>query len=266
MATTKLQNLINPEVLSAFLETKMVDAIALSPLAVVGTELQGRAGNTLTLPTWQYIGDAKDLAEGVADVPVSLEATSREVTVKNISKSVEITDQALLSGYGNPADEVAKQLLTALSSKVEADCYAELAKATLVHTGAVDADTVADALVKFGEDLDEEMFLFINPADYAAIRKNPNFMFVNGQQMTIGGTVGFIFNCSVVVKNRVPAGVAYIVKRGALGIELKRGVNVEDDRDILRKVNVYSADEHYVAYLRDASKVIKVAAAAPSKA
>ena len=51
MALTKLQNMINPEVLGAFLETKLVHAIKLSPLAVVGTELQGRAGNTLTLPT-----------------------------------------------------------------------------------------------------------------------------------------------------------------------------------------------------------------------
>ena len=259
MAVSKLSNMINPEVLGAFLETKLVNAIKLSPLAVVGTELQGRAGNTLTLPTWQYIGDAKDLAEGVADVPVALEAQSREITIKKASKSVEITDEALLSGYGNPADEIASQLLTSIASKVESDCFAELGKATLKQVGAVDADTVADALVKFGEDLDEEMFLFINPADYATIRKNANFSYVNGQQMTIGGTVGFIFNCAVVVSSRVAATTAFIVKRGALGIELKRGVNVESDRDILRKTTVYSVDEHYVAYLRDASKVIKIA-------
>ena len=131
MALTKLQNMINPEVLGAFLETKLVHAIKLSPLAVVGTELQGRAGNTLTLPTWQYIGDAKDLAEGVADTPVSLEAQSREITIKKATKSVEITDEALLSGYGNPADEIASQLLTAIASKVEAYCFAELEKASL---------------------------------------------------------------------------------------------------------------------------------------
>ena len=259
MALTQLSNMINPEVLGAFLETKLVDAIKLSPLAVVGTELQGRAGNTLTLPTWQYIGDAADLAEGVADTPVALETQSKEVKIKKASKSVEITDEALLSGYGNPADEIASQLLTSIASKVEADCFAALATGTLKQVGAVNADTVADALVKFGEDLDEEMFLFINPADYAAIRKNPNFAYVNGQQMTIGGTVGFIFNCAVVVSNRVAATSAYIVKRGALGIELKRGVNVESDRDILRKTTVYSVDEHYVAYLRDDSKVIRIA-------
>ena len=259
MATTKLSNMINPEVLGAFLETKLVNAIKLSPLAVVGTELQGRAGNTLTLPTWQYIGDAADLEEGAEDTPVALEAQSREIKIKKASKSVEITDEALLSGYANPADEIASQLLTSIASKVESDCFAELGKASLKQVGAVSADTVADALVKFGEDLDEEMFLFINPADYATIRKNPNFAYVNGQQMTIGGTVGFIFNCAVVVSNRVAANTAYIVKRGALGIELKRGVNVESDRDILRKTNVYSVDEHYVAYLRDDSKVIRIA-------
>ena len=69
MATTKLSNLLNPEVVASYIDTKLVDKIKLSPLAVIGTELQGRPGNTLTLPVWSYIGDAADLAEGVADVP-----------------------------------------------------------------------------------------------------------------------------------------------------------------------------------------------------
>ena len=68
-------------------------------------------------------------------------------------------------------------------------------------------------------------------------------------------------------KHIIRVAMAYIFKRARLkyayqvlrGIELKRGVNVESDRDILRKTNVYSVDEHYVAYLRDDSKVIRIA-------
>ena len=68
MATTKLTNLLNPQVVGEYIDAKLVDKIKLSPLAIVGTELQGRPGNTLTVPTWQYVGEAIDLAEGVADV------------------------------------------------------------------------------------------------------------------------------------------------------------------------------------------------------
>ena len=52
MATTKLSNLLNPEVVAQYIDMKLVDQIKLSPLAVVGTELQGRPGNTLTVPVW----------------------------------------------------------------------------------------------------------------------------------------------------------------------------------------------------------------------
>ena len=69
-APTKLSNLLNPQVVAEYIDAKLVDKIKLSPLAVVGTTLQGRPGNTLTVPVWEYIGTAQDLAEGVADVPV----------------------------------------------------------------------------------------------------------------------------------------------------------------------------------------------------
>lgn len=260
MATTKLTNLINPQVLSQFIDAKLVDAIKLSPLATVGTELQGRPGNTLTMPSWQYIGDAADLAEGVADTPVVLEASEKEVVVKKAAKAVEITDEAILSGYGNPQNEIASQLLTSLASKVEKDCFVALNTATLKHVSAViNADAIADAVVKFGEDLEGQTYVFINPTDYAPIRKDANFTPAANMNGAIGGTVGQIHNCDVVISNRQTAGEALIVKPGALGIELKRNTNVEADRDILRKTNVYAVDKHYVAYLRDASKVIKIA-------
>ena len=205
------------------------------------------------------IGDAQDLAEGVADVPVVLDSNDSTVTVKKAAKSVEITDEAILSGHGNPIGEIADQLLLSLAVKIEKDCYTALEGATLTHTAAVTAESIADAIGKFGEDLDESMQVFINPAEYTAIRKGAEFepaVNVNG---AIGGSIGYIYNAAVVVSNRVPAGTAYIVKPGALGIELKRETRVEQDRDILAKTTVYAVDKHYAAYLRDKTKVVKIA-------
>lgn len=49
---TLLTNLVNPQVLADFIDKKLVDAIRLSPLAVVDNTLVGRAGDTLTLPSY----------------------------------------------------------------------------------------------------------------------------------------------------------------------------------------------------------------------
>ena len=188
-----------------------------------------------------------------------LESDESTVVVKKAAKSVEITDEAVLSGHGNPVGEIADQLLLSIADKVEKDCYTALGGATLKHTAAVTAEAIADAIGLFGEDLDEEMRVFINPQEYASIRKGAEFVPSSNVQGAIGGSIGYIYNAAVVVSNRVPKGKAYIVKPGALGIELKRETNVESDRDILAKTNVYAVDKHYAAYLRDKTKVVVIA-------
>jgi hypothetical protein len=75
--------------------------------------------------------------------------------------------------------------------------------------------------------------------------------------MKVRGAVGMIGGAQVVVSNRVTTN-NYIVKRGGLGLALKRGLLMESDRDIINKSTVITADKHYVTYIADASKVIKI--------
>lgn len=266
MAMTKLTNLINPEKLGAFIDAKLTDLIKLAPLARIGRDLQGQAGHSLTIPVYQYIGDAADLAEGEADVPVLLQASSTQVTVKKAAKAVELTDESILSGYGDPVNEVATQLLHSIANKVDNDCFAALRAITgnmvHAHTGAVTVDIVADAVLKFGEDIEDTMYVYMNPAHYGAIRKSADFVHIANGEAKVTGHIGMIYGVNVVISNKVTTTEMYIVKEGAVGIELKRETNVESDRDILTKTNVYAIDKHFIAYLRDASKAIKVTIAA----
>ena len=48
------------------------------------------------------------------------------------------------------------------------------------------------------------------------------------------------------------------MKPKALRVILKRNTLLETDRDILRRVNVFTATKHYVTYLYDASGLIKL--------
>lgn len=259
MAVTKLGNLIDPEVLAQYLDVKLMDAIKFAPLCNVNRDLEGRPGSKLTLPKYGFIGEAGVVAEGADIEMAELSATSVEKTVQKIAKGVTITDEAILSAYGNPADEVAKQLLMAIAGKVDKDCAAAFREATLNVdvTGKFGKDAVIDMIAKFGEDMDEDMVLVINAQHLAELRKDEAFMHVMNGQVIMNGEIGQIFGARVVVSNKVGEKEAFLVKQGAVEIIMKRNVAVEADRNIVNKTNIFTADEHYVVYLRDESKIVK---------
>ena len=285
MATTKLANLINPEVMGGMISATLPKKIKFSTIARVDTTLQGIAGNTITVPKYAYIGDAVDVAEGEAIDTTVLTATSTEVTIKKAGKAVEITDEALLSGYGDPAGQAAMQLGMAIASKIDEDAYKALLGASLVYDGsatAISYDGIVDANAKFGDESDEAMdkVMYIHPDQEATIRKDANFIDRNkfGGEVMATGVIGKIagiqirkskkvkfekniyYNPIVILSttdtNEDPAADGGANEDYALTIYMKRDAQVEADRDILKKTNVLSADEHYGVALSNESKVV----------
>lgn len=267
---TKIANMINPEVMADIVRDKLTDLIKFTPLAKVDTTLQGRAGDTVTLPKFAYIGDAADVAEGEA-IPMSLLTTSTsKVKVKKAGRGVKLTDEAVLSGYGDPVGETTNQLALSIAAKVDNDCLTALSGIKSNMTVDVSAEktigshVVADGLVKFGEGLEGEKVLLIAPAQLAQIRKDPDYLKPSEmtQKAIMGGVIGEIWGCQISVSNKIKAAGSkytnYIVKPGALAIYLKRGVEIETDRDIDFKLTKITGDEHYAVYLLDESKAVKL--------
>lgn len=248
------------------IDKKLIDAIKFAPLCRVDSTLAGRPGNTITLPSYAYIGDATDVAEG-EDIPIGqLIQSTVDATVKKAGRGVQLTDEAVLSGYGDPASEAVTQVITAIASKVDNDVLDVLngISGNMLYTAAArtTADDIADALVKFGEDIDGEKVILVSPETYAGLRKANDWIPGTeiAAQMILRGAVGMIHGCQVVVSNKLSAKkTAYIVKPGALALFLKRDTLVETDRDIVNKSTIMTADKHYVVYLYDASKAVKIA-------
>lgn len=252
------KGLIDPQVLGEYLDVKLMDAIKFAPLCNVNNELQGRPGSTLTLPKYSFIGLAKEYAEGANIEMTPLEADSVDVTVKKIGKGVTVTDEAILSAYGDPVDEVAKQLLMAIAGKVDDDCVAAFREAKLVVPATeFDKYVISDMIAEFGEDIEEDMVAVINPKHLAQLRRDKDFVEVMAGQKIISGEMGQLFGARVVVSNKCLENEAFLVKAGAVEILMKRNVAVEADRNIVNKTNIFTADEHYVVYLRDESKIVK---------
>jgi N4-gp56 family major capsid protein len=273
MTQTKLSNLINPEVMADMISAELPNKIKFAPLARIDDTLAGQPGNTITVPKYTYIGDAEDVAEGVAIGTTVLTSSTTQATVKKAGKGVEITDESVLSGYGDPVGEANNQLLLSIAAKVDNDSVTALNGATLVHNASaavISYNTIVDAIDKFEEEDDEVKILFIHPLQKSTIRKDPEFV-SNVPNAYMSGVIGEIAGCQVVASSKVqqrdttsPAdGVMdvydnLIVKQGALDIYLKREVQVESDRDIQTKTTVITADEHYTVVLADDSKVVKL--------
>lgn len=254
---TKLAQLVNPQVMADMISAELPNAIALAPLADVNTKLQGSAGNTLTMPKYGYIGDAKDVAEG-ADIEISqMSTTTTEVTVKKAGKGVEITDEAILSSYGDPVGEIKNQLKMSIANKIDNDLFTALAGATLTASGSMNVAGLLTAKAKFGEQVDQPAVLVVSANNYAKIAGDV-LNLENTDKVLVNGVVGKVGGLQVKVSGKVNDATAYIIAKGALGIALKRDVIVETDRDIIAGTNVFTANEHYVAYLKDETKAIKV--------
>lgn len=333
MAMTKLVNLINPEVMAAMISAKLPKKIKFSPIAGLDNTLSGQPGNTITVPKYAYIGDAEDVAEGVAMGTTVLTASTTQATVKKAGKAVEITDEAVLSGYGDPVGEATNQLTMAIAAKVDNDCYDALNSATLIYDGTagnIGYTGVNNAVDLFEDESDTETakIIFVHPKQVTQLRSDEDFKDKNKYPLDVimNGTIGSVAGCQVVPSKKIKlvkytkdnaSGTITIVKdetaedstnkhlstiqpncleqlavgdkvtaagtnfyanpivvtavsdpnedpaadgvaeeSPALTIYMKRNVQLEDDRDILAKTTVISADEHYTAVLSNDSKVV----------
>lgn len=201
------------------------------------------------------IGDATDVAEG-ADIPIAkMTTTEAEVTIKKAGRGVELTDESVLNGYGDTVGEAKNQLKMAIANKVDNDMLTALRGASLEFEGALTIPNLLTARAKFGENVNQPAVLIINSTNYANIA-SAILALENSDNVLIKGTVGQVAGLQVAISDKLTNTEAFIVAQGALGLEMKRDVMVESDRDIVAKTTVITADEHYVAYLKDESKAI----------
>ena len=275
MTQTKIAQMVNPEVMADMVSAKLPKMIKFTPLAYVERELVGQPGNTLTVPKWEYSGDAKDIEEGVAIEPDQLTTKKSTMTIKKAGKGIELTDEAVLSGLGDPIGQATHQIALAIANKVDNDLVVEAKKATqYVDDAPVTGDALDKALAVFADEEDARYVALINPEDAIALRKDTAKEWVRGSEIganiVVSGTFGEAHGVQIVRSKKVEKGKGFLVKvsavdtdtddvakYGAFVINLKRDVAIETDRDILKKTTVITGDEHYGVYLYDPTKVVK---------
>lgn len=206
--TTKINDLVNPEVMADMISAKISKKIVVAPFAKIDETLVGVAGDTVLVPQYKYIGDASDIAEGDEVGTTKLIATTKKATIKKAMKALELTDEAVLSGYGNPIGEANNQLALAIASKVDSDAMDALKDATLKFDSKdnfINYDGIIDAIDVFQEETNTEKVMFIHPKQMTKLRHDEDF--ISAEKYTgnllISGEIGMIANTRIVPSKRV---------------------------------------------------------------
>lgn len=250
--TTTLVNgdVFDPEVVSDMINAKVAKKAAMTGYIKVDNTLSGNAGSTVTVPKWGYIGAAEDYTEGEPIDTTKMAYTTSEYTIKKIGKGVRLTDEAQLSGFGNPMSVASSQIAMSISEKLDNDRLDVLYESKNVcdqSTVVLKYSAIVDGVDMFNEEEDSKKVILIHSKQKTQLRKDADFLAADkiGADLLTNGAIGRIAGCDVVVSNKVKCegGVYFnpIIKLNndaeteddmpAVTYFLKRGNLVEHDRE-----------------------------------
>lgn len=212
---SKVTTLVNgdvfdPQVVSDMINAKVKNKAVMTGYITVDNTLEGVAGSTVTVPKWGYIGEADDYEEGKPIDTTKMAFTTSQYGIKKIGKGVMLTDEAQLSGYGNPMGTATNQIAMSISEKLDNDRVDVLLESKNVvdnSSAIIDYNAVVDGVDKFGEEEESRKVILIHSKQKTQLRKDANFISADKYtgEVLATGAIGRISGCDVVVSNKVPA-------------------------------------------------------------
>lgn len=243
-------DVFDPQVVSDMINAKVAKKAVMSGYIKVDNTLSGVPGSTVTVPRWGYIGEAVDLAEGQTIDTAKMAFTTAQYGIKKIGKGVMLTDEAQLSGYGNPMGTATNQIAMSISEKLDNDRVAVLYESQNIvdaSTATIKYTAIVDGVDAFGEEEESRKVILIHSKQKTHLRKDADFVAADklGPELLTNGAIGRIAGCDVVVSNKVKleGGVYFnpIIKLSndteteddlpAVTYFLKRGNLVEHERE-----------------------------------
>lgn len=258
MAHTLYANFVLENKIDEFLKT----ALDMTNYATVDYSLTESAGMVKTVNKYTATGAVRDVAMGEGN------QTSDDVQVAftPVSYTVAFT-QGHLPYYDEEemkdpmVVEVGMKKMSAnMTNDLTDKIVAELGKASKSHTMTNwDFADFVDAIAEMNVEDETGLFCLINPAEKAEIRKQLGEDLKYSEGFARTGYIGSVCGVPVIVSKAVPAGEGYLATKDAVTVFVKKGVEVEQERDAnLRKNDIY-ARKCMVVALTDDTKVVKLA-------
>lgn len=255
MAHTIYENFV----LENKIEDILTTAVDLQSYMTIDNSLTQEPGMKKIVHTYTATGDVEDLAMGEGnsqDIEVSFTSTEYEVGVTQgrfqYFDEQEMTDPMVVD---TGLDGVAKKMVNDFTEKA----IAEYEKATLkADAAAWSFDAVVDAIAKMNLEDETGLFLLISPADKAAFRKALKDDLSYSEAYVRTGYIGTVAGVPVIVSKAVPAKKGYLATKDAVTLFVKKGAEIEQERDANVRNNKVFARKVAVVALTDATKAVKI--------
>ena len=249
------------------LENKMEDllttAVDMNAYMTADTSLTENAGMKKKVNTYTATGNVQELGMGegnTEDIEVSFTTNEYEVGTTQ-GRTYYYDEQEMTDPYA--IDVALKGLADIMTNDLTAKAIGEFKKATMVQYGATWVfDNIVDAIAKMNLEKEEGLFLLINPAQQAAFRKNlkDDLKYVEG--FVRAGYIGTVCGVPVIISKAVPVGEAYLATREAITCFIKKGNEIEQERDANTRKNTIFARKVMLVALTNATKVVRLSAKA----
>ena len=270
MANTINTNVIVPEVYAQLVRDKIAGKVKVAQFLVNLGDLHGKVGETLTMPKWSYIGDAKDWAINTPMEVTQMKQTSTKATIKAIqAPAVKVADYDNEVELGNALEEASNQQAIGVARKYDTDAIAcalgSPLKYQLATKNTVTQDEMIAILGLYGDDRDSADFdaIVIHSSFAPSFYKMDMFVSRNltmtedGNGIAVNGEIGEFLGIPVVLSDRLydatnQEGFILVMKKNAISIIPKENPFAEASRDAsLRQTTIYLSQFYAMALTDD---------------
>lgn len=250
------------EILAQKLENQLITTLDMNQYITTDYSLSAVPGMSIEIHTYHGTGDVEDLGMGEGNTgDIGANYTTEKYEVETTQGRVPYFDEQQMNdpvAIDKAIQHLSEQLTNDLTEKI----VAELDKASNKVPGfTFDFAGVVEAIASMPGENNDGLFMLINKKDYATFQKNLNDSLQYVEAFARTGYVGSVAGVPVVMTAAVPAGTAYIASKEAVTAFVKKGVEVEQERDAnTRKNTIYGRKVMVVALTND-DKVVKLTTA-----
>lgn len=257
MANTVYDNFV----LSNEIEDQYNSHLDLQTFCTVDNSLVGTAGMLRKVNVYKATDGTEKLAMGSGNTKsIEVGFTPREYRILLAQNRFKYYDeQAMTDPQLVPVGT--KHMGTDMFNTVNADIYAEFAKATqVVVVTEFNFDAFADAQSVLAlEDLEGvSIFAFVSPTDVAELRKKLKDSLQYVEAYAKNGYIGTVAGVNIYTKKDAATGSIYMATREAVTLFNKKGTEVEQERDPNTRENSIYSRKYYLAALTDETKDVKI--------